>query len=220
MVKILKITILTILGIVIILAGFYYFLSKKTENTAITIPGILPTQKTSSFSLVNAPSESLKGEISTMSGQILWQSRVATEEAQISSPQLIQQGEKLETGKNSALVLKYDGIVKVTFSPETAIDIIQTLPSNLVFSQDSGSAEYKNLGSTSVVSVRALSLLVQNSGDISVSINPQRPIVTLVVKSGIATVAYNSLGFVSHEFTIPAGRTYTFNDHTRTGVLR
>lgn len=220
MVKILKITIFTLLGIVMILAGSYYFLSKKTENTTIPLPEIFPTPKVSSFSLENAPSESLKGQISTMSGEILWQSRISTEEAQISSPQLIQQGEKLETGKKSTLVLNYAGVVNITFSPETAIDIIQTLPSNLVFSQDSGNAEYKNLGSSSVVSVRALSLLVQNGGDINVSIDPQSPIVTLVVKSGTATVAYNSLGFVSHEFTLSAGRTYTFNDRTRIGVLR
>jgi hypothetical protein len=219
MIKIPKYLIPIILVVVIILVGTYYLLSKNPKNTAIPLPEIFPTPTSSLFSLVNAPSESLRGEISTMSGQILWQSRIATQEAVIVNPQQIQQGEKLETGKDSSLTLDFPNAARVNFLDNTAIDIIQTLPSNIVFSQEKGSAEYLNMGN-SVVSIRALSLLVQDGGDIIISIDPLKPIVTLKVKSGTAIVAYNSLSFVSHEFTIESGKTYIFNDSTRKGILR
>jgi len=57
-------------------------------------------------------------------------------------------------------------------------------------------------------------------GDATISRNPLKPIVTVFVKSGSAIVAYNDLKYISHEVTINAGQTYTFNYGTRRGVAR
>src|SRR3989344_3525327 len=62
----------------------------QSLNVAVT-----GSPKTSLFSLENAPSESLKGKIEKMSGDIFWFGRVATEPARISSPIDVQQGENL-----------------------------------------------------------------------------------------------------------------------------
>lgn len=176
-------------------------------------------QKSSSFSLENAPTESLKGNIIKMTGDIRWQSRVATESSKISTPVAIQQGEKLGTGEKSSLSLVFPDACSVDFSENTEIEIIQTLPANLVFFQTSGIGEYNKTGSDPI-SIRTKNLLIEVDGDIVVSINPKKPVVTLTLKTGKAIVAYNDLRFISHEVILIPGKIYTFNEDTRKGVLK
>ncbi|MGA2910284.1 MAG: hypothetical protein ABSE04_00590 [Candidatus Microgenomates bacterium] len=203
-------------------AGFTFLKMKNAGNVVILTP--LPIIKTfpsqaSSFSLENAPTESLRGQITAMTGEIDWTGRTATEAAKISSPITIQQGEELTTGKNSNLSLVFTGACMVKLSQKTDIQIIQTLPANIVFNQVEGTAEFIKTGNNAI-SVRALNLLTEINGDVTVSINPAKPIITLSLKSGQATVAYNDLKDVSHEVEISARQTYTFNSGTRRGVLR
>jgi hypothetical protein len=199
------------------------FLNYKTENIQnviiVTPKSEASNQITSSFSLENAPSESLKGIISTMSGEIDWTDRVATEASKIPSPVTIQQGEELSTGVKSSLSLVFPEVCTVKFSQSTDIQIIQTLPANIVFAQISGTGEYTKTDSEPT-SVKALNLLANIDGDAVITINQLKPVVTLTVKSGTATVAYNDLKYVSHEVTISAGHTYTFNSGTRRGVVK
>jgi len=154
-----------------------------------------------------------------MTGEISWQSRTATESAKISSSIAIQQGEKLSTGQASRLSLVFPDAGSVDFSENTEIEIIQTLPANLVFSQTSGIGEYTKTGNFPV-SIRAKNFLVEIDGDLIVSFDPKRPVVILTLKSGKAVVAYNDLRFVSHEVTLVPGKIYTFNEDTRKGVLK
>lgn len=210
--------------LIAVLAGFYLYYKQKFGQVVSTpLPTITevtsqPTS-TSNFSLENAPTESLKGNIPVMTGEVDWQDRVATEAAKISSPSAIQQGEKLITGEKSTLSLVFPSAVSVKFLEKTAIEMIQTLPANLVFSQTTGMAEYTKTGGYPV-SVRTLNLLTNITGDTIISINPDKPIITLTVKSGDVTVAYNDLKYLSHEVTITAGHTYTFNSGTRKAALK
>lgn len=207
--------ILAIIGI-----GFYFYKTKNNDKTIFISPlveGDAP--KASVFSIENAPSESLRGKIATMDGEINWQDRVATEPAKISSPVTIQQGEKLITGEKSSLSLDFPNAVTIEFSPQTEVDIIQTLPKNLVFSQTSGTAQYLKTGNYPV-SVRALSLLAENNGDMVIFMDPEDPIITVKQKSGNTIIAYNDLNFLSHEITIESGETLTFNYGNRRAVLR
>jgi hypothetical protein len=215
-----------LLAIAIFAIGFaatYLFLNSKMKNTeSLVIITPFPqatNQITSAFSLENAPSESLRGTIATMAGEIDWTSRTATQAAQILSPIQVQQGEELSTGVKSSLSLDFPEACSVKFSQSTDIQIIQTLPSDLVFAQLTGSAEYTKSGSDPV-SVRALNLLTEVGGNTDISMGTARPTITLTVKSGSATVAYDDLKYISHEITIPAGHIYTFNSGTRRGVVK
>jgi hypothetical protein len=194
------------------------FLNSRTKNTEsviiVTPKPEAVNQITSAFSLENAPSESLRGQISAMTGEIDWTNRVATEASKLSSPVTIQQGEELSTGVKSGLSLVFPEVCSVKFSQNTDIQIIQTLPANIFFAQISGTGEYTKTGSDPV-SVRVLNLLANVDGDTVISINQLKPIITLTVKSGTATVAYNDLNYVSHEVTVPKGKTLTFNSGTR-----
>jgi len=222
--KYLKYILLFLIILIAVLTGLYLFYKQKAEQIVSTplptISEITPQPTfTSNFSLENAPTESLKGSITKMTGEVDWQDRIATEAAKISSPITIQQGEKLLTGEKSTLSLVFPSAVSINFSEKTTIEMMQTLPVDLVFSQTTGTAEY-NKTDNDPVSVRTLNLLTNITGDTIISINPNKPIITLIVKSGDITVAYNDLKYLSHEVTISAGHTYTFNSGTRKAALK
>jgi len=219
--KFLKYTalLLVILGVIF---GVVYIISGKQKPEAV--PSISPVSTNSpnlfsNFSLEDAPSESLRGQITKMKGNIDWQGRTATEAAGISAPITIQQGENLITEAGGSLTLVFQNACSLNFSEKTEIDIIQTLPADIVFSQVSGVAEYSKTGSYPI-DIRTSTLLTELMGDATISRNPLKPIVTVFVKSGSAIVAYNDLKYISHEVTINAGQTYTFNYGTRRGVAR
>ena len=172
-----------------------------------------------SFSPENAPTDSLKAQITKMTGWVDWQGRTATEATRISSPITIQQGENLQTKEDSSLSLIFPEAGTVVMSEKTEMDIIQTLPSNIVFLQASGAAEYTKIGSDPIT-IRAKKLIASIEGELAVSIDEERPWVTLSQKSGSSVVAFNDLKYVSHLLKISEGQTYTFNYGTRKGVLK
>jgi len=200
--------------------GFYFYQAKNTDKTFFISPLVEGNNlNVSSFSIENAPLQSLRGKITSMTGEISWQGRIATEAARIYSPVTIQQGEKLITGEKSSLNLDFKNGCLVEFLPETEIEVIQTLPENIVFLQSSGTAKYVKTGDYPL-SVRIKSLLVQGDGNIVISINPEDLLITLDLKSGTAIAAYNDLDYLSHEVMFQAGEILVFNDGTRKAVLK
>jgi hypothetical protein len=199
----------------------YFKLTQKISTISIpSLPSVSFSDiaKLSRFSLEKAPSESLTGSISSMSGDIEYESRTATEAAKINSPVTVQQGESLSTGVDGKLILTFNGAAEVDFSPNTSVGIIQTLPADVVFSQTSGVAEYKKLVNIPVT-IRTLHLLTENDGDITVTLDDAAPFVTVSVNSGSATFAYNNINDVSRVLTVPSGKRLIFNDYTRRVVL-
>jgi hypothetical protein len=200
----------------------YFKLTQKISK--INIPNV-PTVsfsdlvKFSRFSLEKAPSQSLVGTITSMSGEVEYESRIATEAAKINSPVQVQQGESLKTGLDGKLVLSFDKVAEIDISSDTLVGIVQTLPADMVFSQNSGTAEYKKLADTPVT-IRSLHLLIENNGDVTVSIDKIKPIITVTVNSGTATFAYNNIDNISRVLTLESGKKLTFNDDTRRVVVK
>ena len=195
-------------------------LIKNTNSTLIssTVSGVKQNIDIS-FSPENAPTDSLKGQITSMTGWVDWLGRTATESTRISSPIMIQQGENLQTKENSSLSFIFPEVGTVAMSGKTEVDIIQTLPTNIVFLQASGAAEYTKTGSDPIT-IRAKKLIASMEGELAISIDEERPWVTLTQKSGSTMVAFNDLKYVSHEIKMVAGQTYTFNYGMRKGVLK
>jgi hypothetical protein len=216
------ILLLILISIAVIIFTIVIFLNQKNhqDKTALISP-LSKTQTTSapSFSIENAPSESIKGKITEMQGEISWQSRTATEASKIDSPIDIKQGEKLVTGEKSSLSLELADACTVDLLEKTELEIVQTLPANIVFSQTGGQAEYLKTGNYPI-SVRLKSLLVQIDGDLMVTFDPDMSIIKLSLKSGNAIVAYNDLYYVSHELNIKSGQTLSFNYDTRQAALK
>ncbi len=167
------------------------------------------------FSIAVAPSESIRGNIKQMTGNVFWQSRTATESAFLTSLITLQQGEEIQTKENSSLIVEFPNVINIAILPKTQIDFVQTLPVEFVTSIASGSATFKKL-SDIPVSVRSYHLLVkQNSGEVSMSIDTDNGITHLNIISGSVTLAYNDLDLTSHVANFTASQKINFNDATR-----
>jgi hypothetical protein len=203
-----------------IVVGYFKLIQKISTVSIPNLPSVSFSDlvKFSRFSLEKAPSQSLVGLISSMSGDVEYESRIATEAAKINSPVPIQQGENLTTGTDGKLVLIFEKAAEINISPDTSVSIIQTLPADLVFSQSTGVSEYVKLASIPV-SIRSRHLLIENAGDITVSVDKIKPVITVSVNSGSATFAYNNINNISKVLTLEAGKTLTFNDGTRRVVV-
>lgn len=198
-------------------AVFFYFRLKDT----ITIPtvSIKKLIGSSDFSLEVAPSESLKGTIATMSGEVKWENRVATEAAVLKNFVGVEQGESLETGKDGVITVQFSDKAKITLGASSHVEIVQTLPVDLVFFQTLGQIEYIKTGDSNV-SIRIKHLLIENAGDIEVLIDKVKPIVQVSVKSGSAKLAYNDSDNISQIVEVLNGETAAFNDDSRQVVIK
>jgi hypothetical protein len=220
-VKFVKYFLIFLLGASIIgVAGYFFFKMKKGEEITIS-PTPVPnfTSDKSNFSLEEAPSESLRGEIIKMVGEVKFLGRTATEASILASTSAkVQQGENYITGEGGSLSINFKDTVSIDLSENTEVDIIQTLPANIVFSQVAGIANYKVIAKSSVT-IRTSYLLTELRGEANISRDSDKQIVIVTIKSGSAIMAYNDKNYVSHEVTINEGQTYTFNYGTRKGAL-
>ncbi len=210
-VKYLFIFIITFLIGILGITGFIF----TQKSPAKPITNIIQTVAKPDFSIANSPSESIRGSVKQMSGDVFWQSRVATNSSQINSLIFLQQGEEIQTKDNGNLVLEFPNIINMTVSPKTQIDFVQTLPQEFVISIASGSADIKKLSDTPV-SIRSYHLLIrQNTGDLSLNVDIEKGITSLNVISGSVTASYNDLDLTSHVIDFTGGQKANFNDATR-----
>jgi len=218
--------------IVTVLIGFcstlvYYALVDKAQSDLGSTP--TPTPKIEAYDLEKAPPSSLKGKITQMIGDVGWQSRVATEPASITEPIPIQQGEKLVTGKDSKAIIQFQGDTTIQISAESGVNLTQTLPANIVVTQENGTVIYAQNESTIPLSVRARHLLIRlHEGSISVQLaektNEDDEItdsaITVNMLKGSATTAYNDLDYQTHTLNLVAGNTLLFDEIRRKSSIR
>lgn len=175
---------------------------------------------TTKYSLINAPEESFKGNIASMSGTILWFSRIAKKPIRLTSPRSIQQGEELITGNKSNAEILINDSVEVTLNSNSDVNFIQTLPINIVLLQNKGTVLYQNLGQHAL-SVDTLDLISAiNSASTKITVNPSAKIVTVSVQKGTITEGYEDLQDNSNVNIVQAGQTFQFNDDTKEVTLQ
>jgi len=189
----------------------------KKQKVTVVIP---VSPKEERFSIEPPPKESKTGTVSTMSGQILWESRIATAPAEIKELKQVQQGEVLETGKDGQTVVIFSDSVSITLSPESKIEFIQTLPVNFVFKQTKGEVSYLKKGIIPL-SIRSLHLLMTFSdGEYVLNTDSDNHTLELTVKKGLVKAAYNTVLYETQGVEIKEGEKYIFNDDTRIGEIQ
>lgn len=165
----------------------------------------------SKFSIANPPSASLVGNITALSGSVLWQPRTANKPQAIYQPQSIQQGEELLT-QNGTVTVAFPNTATVQLSKNAHISIIQTLPVDIVFQQSQGEVTYTALGSLPV-SVRGLDILVSlKSAKGTVAVDPQKQLVIVLVKDGSVTAAYTDSNNTTQVLTVSQGKNLIFDN--------
>src|SRR5579872_373986 len=162
------------------------YVKVKTPSSGSPVAQASPIDN---FSIENAPTRTTNGTISSLSGDVSWSSRTATDSAKINQPVELQQGESLETGKTGSVKAQFANYVTVAISPQTHVDFVQTFGDNFVFGQTMGNAQYTVSGSK--LSLRLLGLLADvSSGNLSVSVDSDNGTVSILASDPI-TVAYN-----------------------------
>lgn len=170
------------------------------------------------FSIEDAPSETLRGEITTLSGEVFWQSRIATQAAPLKKPRTIQQGEELRTGKDGTVSLSFANGPTLTLFPNTHINVIQTLPNSIVLLQDEGSVTYQIAKSVSVLNLDLLT--VMKEGEMTITIGPEGEDVQTKILKGQATIAHNDAEKVTTVTPISAGQTFIFDQVASVGRVQ
>jgi hypothetical protein len=196
------------IGAIITITVYLRVFQSKTEF-------IKPFSSKTLFSLQNAPTQSVVGNIASVSGSVVWQSRTSPTPVPINSSQKLQQGEEIETRGNGKAILEFANVGIITVSPNTQINIIQTLPLNFVVQQKKGTAEYAKTGDIPM-SIRGLDLLINiNSGKSTISVDQENSQIVLSVETGSAIVAFNDTENLTNILTVPSGSEYIFNNDTK-----
>lgn len=178
-----------------------------------------PVKAVSSFSLAKAPSASLLASLVSFSGKVNWESRIATQSVRLTEVRNLQQGEALDTEEAGHAVLVFPGKSLITLSPQTKINLIQTLPTNIVIAQPSGTVQYDTIG-TALFSVRADDLLLNiTSGSITVKNDTDTHLVSVTVHTGVTTAAYTDLENMTQLASLSAGEHFTYDTTTQDGSV-
>lgn len=196
---------------VILAVGYFFVVNKQASEN------IIETKvATNQFSINTPPKESLKGRITNLIGDVFWQSRVASSPALIESPQIVSQGEGLETGDNGRLTADFTGVVSINLSSNSDLSIIQTLPNSFVFEQTDGEISFSKQGEIPV-SVKALDLLVSlNQGKLTIILDKEKNKVEINGVDGQVKVGYEDSQNVSQVIDIKAGQKFLFDDDSLT----
>lgn len=202
------------------IAGFVisYFLFYKQPTVQTNNPPAPADEVTTiapTFSLEEAPKQSLQGTITSMSGDVVWTSRIATEPSQLKENTPIQQGENIETDKNGNITLSLGTELLLTLLPDSRLQFIQTIPDHIIFQQDKGDVSYTKTNG-SPVSIRAFGLSTQIiDGKVLITMDTDRLTATIKIQKGTATFAYNDLDYQSHVVTYSTGSALIYDSDSR-----
>lgn len=203
----------TILGTLMIIIGYLLFFSRDSQFIKPFLPKTM-------FSIENAPSQTLIGEVASISGNVSWLSRTASFAMLINSPTKLQQGEEVITQNNGKASITFSKVVNLNVSPNTQVNLIQTLPSDVVIEQKQGLVMYDKNGETPV-SIRALDLLINiDKGRCEVLVDKDTSDITVTVSTGSVTVAFNDINNNTNIKSISEGEKYLFNNDSKTGYIK
>lgn len=217
--KALLLIVIFILGSVI--ASVMYALVNRNVpvNPVAVVSDPTPTPSRTAFSIENPPSESISGTITDISGDMWLVPRESTEPAKLAGTELIKQGEKLIASDSGQITVTFPQLGQMRMIPESEVDVVQTLPVDLVFQHYKGTTEYERIG-TVPLSVRSFRLLVSvTEGRIRVTTDEEQHTVSVEVLRGQATAAYNNPEIISTLVTIGEGEEFFFNSDTREGSI-
>jgi hypothetical protein len=191
---------------------FFFFTKPHIDLPPATNPQIK-----SRFSLTHAPAATLKGNIISLSGDTKWQSRIATQPAQLTQPIALAQGEEITTGTNGKMEITFPKGITMDLSSNSDVEIIQTLPQSILFAQKSGTIQYTKTES-SPLSIRSNNLLIDlQNGTITVTMTGD--ISTITVSKGTISTAYNNVDTKSIVTSVSSGEQFIYNNTTKTGSL-
>lgn len=211
--KVLLFLIFFLVGIGFVLS-YQYLLPSQFQFLSVKPP------ITTKFSLANAPSDTMRGTIASMSGQVNWLSRTANNFVILKSKRIIQQGEDLSTGTNGRALVNIHNMALVSLSSNTHISFIELLPQNFVINLVKGSIAYEATVQVPVSIVTNNLLTLGNNGLFSITYSPDSSTVSVHVDRGFATEGYEDIQDNSTVVPLSQGQTFIYNTKTQQGNIQ
>ncbi|HEV2339201.1 MAG TPA: hypothetical protein VGT05_00350 [Patescibacteria group bacterium] len=213
-----RITYLLFFFLSIVLGGFVFGIGWYYRYYRDLSSREVHAQKPTKFSIIRSPTESLLGTVATLSGEVLWESRVATQPAEIKKLVIVQQGEEVDTKDTGNVEIIFPAIAQVTVHPNSQLVIAQTLHQDIALGQNTGTITYQTLHSPAVLTVKAHDLLVSVKGKATVAINNNTAGIIVSVLQGLVTTGYEDLQNNTQVATVTEGNQFIFNINSRQGV--
>ncbi|MCL4374775.1 hypothetical protein M1523_02845 [Patescibacteria group bacterium] len=172
-----------------------------------------------SFSVAQPPLDAVKAKLTSLSGEVAWQSRVATQPARLRSGRVIQQGETLMTGKVGQATVVFPTQGKLALADNAKVEFVQTLPARFVFDQSAGGIDYRNEDKApwSVKTMRLVTVI--GTGETRLAIDPDTGIIAVTVIKGEVRVGYNDRDLNSQVISLQPGERFVFDNDRREGAV-
>jgi hypothetical protein len=184
-------------------------------NTSLS-PSIKPT---SEFNIDKAPPFSLKGRVISLDGKVDWLSRSASASSNLIISQVLQQGESVFTGDNSEVTIQFDK-VNIALNSNTQINIIQTLPVNILIEQVGGTADFSNYSSYPLTVRIKRFLIKMDEGKFISLVNEENNQIIVKPTEGLIQVAYVNINGITKTIKVSKGNLFQYNYVLKRGVLQ
>jgi hypothetical protein len=158
----------------------------------------------------------LRAGVKNLNGDVVWKNRIAETPTKVDTLSQVQQGESLITGEDGSVDLDFLDTAYIKLQSNSEVDIIQTLPANIVFKQLSGVVTYQKI-STVPLSVRVSPLLIEILGNVSISIDKANGHIEI---TGPSKIAYNDKSNTTRLIELSDNKTVVFNPDTLKVVAR
>ncbi len=200
--------------------SLFFTKNHSVPQSMITIGKKEPSFEPTKFSLEDAPGDSIRGNITNLSGDIWYQSRTATEPAKLTEGIPVQQGETWIASGEGKLTVNFNPALTLSLFPKSQVEVIQTLPVNLVFKHDQGVGQYQVSGANPVT-IRSFNLIANvDEGLFVIDTDPDTGTIILSLKTGSAKIGYNSPQFDSKVWQLESGDVFTYDSNTRKGYFK
>ena len=185
-----------------------------SQHSISVISEVSLTPTAMPFSISPPPKNAIVGEVVALKGEVFWQSRISSDESKLESSSNIQQGEVVKT-EDGTLTMLFENACNISLEPDTTTSFIQTLPNNILISQNTGIATYTRLSEVPVT-IRAARMLIDLQKDAEVTVVVDDTEVIITTENGEVELGYNDSDFVSQRVMIEEGEEATFDIETKT----
>lgn len=190
----------------LLVAGIRYVLVHSS-------PPFIPDTKQETLS---PPRQAIEGMLTETNGAVKQLVRDASDYTEATPGGKIRQGESLATAIGTATVT-LPGMATIALGDHTELSFANLLPSNPLFQQKSGDAEYRTEGTASL-SIRVLHSLIVASGLWTLSVNDKTVEATL--DHGSLSLGIIDTTNTTHTYTLSEGQTLLVDDNTRSVRIR
>lgn len=204
-----------------ILIGYNRIIPRQANSPLTLSPSPTLTTLAFEYDIKKAPPRSIKASITTSSGEMLWESRSATEPAQLTENITIQQGESIGTGPDGEIDLSLGEHVQIIVANDSLISLTQTLPESIVLTHQKGTVTYTLSSNDQPTSIRVGRLLVRlEKGSLTIEIDEDTDTILVESTEGKAHIAYNDADFDTQYINLSQKETFIYDRASRRGEIQ